>query len=105
MRRRIREIFRPLAKTFAHGILPNIRNVNPVITRIANPMVRKSLLPDFQVGSEFLLRAIGKSALNELHRLFEARKRRWQNMDMVRHDDKLVKKIRGSPIVIKGVNQ
>ena len=68
-------------------------------------MILKPLLPDLHVGAEFLLRSIRKPALNELHRLFEVRLGRYQNMNVIGHNDKFVKQIRLATIVIESIDE
>ncbi len=64
-----------------------------IILRISNAMIRETLLPDPNLL--FLPKTIGISPLDELHGPLhrDSRRRRKQDMKMVRHYDKLVQQI------------
>ncbi len=63
------------------------------ILRITNPMIRKALLP--YLNLLHLPQPVRISTLDKLHRPLHRDfvRRREQQMDMVRHDDKLVQQI------------
>ncbi len=65
----------------------------PKILRVTNPMIRKALLP--YLNLLHLPQAIGISTLDKLHSSLQrdSVRRREQQMDMVRHNDKLVQQI------------
>src|SRR5438874_2011179 len=89
----------------SHRILAEIRVVNRVIARIADAMVRESLLPDFQVRPQLFLRSIREPAFDELDRLFEAGERSDDYVKVVGHDYEFVEQICVALIVIKSVDQ
>src|SRR6266849_1170336 len=88
----------------SNRILTNIRNVPQVVSYIANAMIRKTLLPNFHIRSQLLLRPIREPALDELDSLLQTRFRRDQNMDVIRHDDKFMQKICRTSVMIERVN-
>jgi hypothetical protein len=64
-----------------------------IVVSIADSVIRKTSLPDFCVGSKFLLRPIRKSAFDHLDGALEGNRRRDQKMKMIRHKNKVVKEI------------
>src|SRR5579864_1652625 len=86
-------------------ILSDIDRVHTIVAHISNAMIRKSLLPYFEIRAQLLLRAIRKSAFDELHGLLQASQRRDDRMQMIRHDHELVQPIGGAAVMIDGVDQ
>lgn len=63
-----------------------------VVRGVANSMLIKPWVPDRSPVAEFLARAIGEPAPDELHRLLQrhVRRRRDQQMDMIWHKDEFM---------------
>ena len=67
----IRICIRSFTQVLPHGILADVERVLLKIARIFDPTFVVAGLPDLAGESEFFAGAKGKSALNELHALFQ----------------------------------
>src|SRR5579862_2543186 len=88
-----------------HRILLDVKLMNSIVARVSDAVIRKSLLPDFQIRTDFLLCSIRESAFDELNRFFQARNRGKKNVNMVGHDDEFVEQISRTPIVKESMDQ
>src|SRR5579864_587633 len=86
-------------------ILSDIDRVHTIVAHISNAMIRKSLLPYFEIRAQLLLRSVRKSAFDELHGLLQTRERSDKRMKVVRHDHEFVQPISGPAIVINRIHQ
>jgi hypothetical protein len=61
-------------------------------SRIPDPYVRKAALPDLSLISEISPQAVGESALDELHGLFNGNvaRKSHQEMQMIWHNDEVM---------------
>jgi len=88
----------------SHGILPDVDDMHTVVILVANPMIGKPSLPDFQVRAKLLFRPIRKSAFDELHCFLEAGKRRDEYVQMIGHDNEFMEQISRFPIVTERID-
>src|SRR5580692_9946969 len=86
MRAGVEKFIRALAEMFLDRVVVNVGHMHHPITRVASPMVLKSLLPSLRVRAQIFLCSIGEAAFQKLTGLFETR--RWTDTcaKMVRHD-------------------
>ncbi len=90
--RSVRKLLRRIHKPSLHRIHIDILPMLEKAPSISDPHFRKPLLPNFTWIGEFLLRSVGKTALDQLHGSFNTAHvvDRQQQMHVVRHDDKIV---------------
>jgi hypothetical protein len=79
--------------------------VRLVIPKVANAMIRKASLPDFPLVFEFLLRAEGKPAFDELDRLFEARCGSDRRMKVLGHYHEVMKQEGTLAVVVENFQE
>ena len=82
------------------GVSINILDMNLIVLIISNPMIREAGLPYLHGGAEIFLCPERKASLDELHRALQRYVRRYQNMEMVRHDHILLEQTSAAAIGI-----
>jgi hypothetical protein len=86
-------------------ILPNVIDVQQIVFRIANAMIRKTLLPDLDIRAKFLLGAVREPTLDELDSLFQTRLWGKENVNVIGHNYKLMQQICGAAIMANSVDE
>jgi hypothetical protein len=86
-------------------ILPNVIDVQQIVFRIANAMIRGSLLPDLHIRAKFFPGPVREPSLDELDSLFQTRLWGKENVNVIGHNYKLMLQICGAAIVAKAVDE
>jgi len=76
-----------------HRIEMDVLEMFLVVRGIANSMIGKTSLPDFEIGSEFLLCSVRETTLDELESTLQGDLRRDQEMEVIGHEDEFVEEI------------
>jgi len=97
-RRAKHPFFRPLDQSRLDWIQVNIPDFRKIVFAVSNRPIMKSDLPDFHPILMLFLKLVRESALNELDGFFERSvlSRGDEKMEVVRHHDKFVQKVRPS---------
>src|SRR5882672_5814658 len=90
---------------FPDRVFMDVSNVLGVVSSVPNPVILKSFLPDLHIRAQFFLCPEGEASLKELDCLFKAAEWRYQDMDVIVHDDKFVEKVGRASIMVEGVDE
>ena len=89
---------RRVAQMFPERIQVDVMDVLFVVFSIANAVIGKPALPDFEVRLELLFRSERETALDELDCAFQSYLRSEEQMKMIGHQDEFVEEIRFASI-------
>src|SRR5579863_1487626 len=87
------------------GVPVDVLDMLCIVLGVADPMIRKTALPDFGIRPQFLFRSKRRAALDELNSPFQRNEWRDQQMKMIGHEDEFVKEIRIAAICQQGFEE